>query len=259
MVLGVYVIFNIVSPLIKNKDVFNFNNIDLEEYTSVETSSVNQTSMNERIKKLYSEELEKDITKKIKEKGYEVEKCKVSVQIADDEEETKINKIKLIVSKTQEEVKNDIENSAENKIVTEIQKIRKIDKKEKINNLCQKINLPILFILVLLVWGSSFILNTPLITVYRFGIYLFMMLLGYYVFSNQELIKKLEKISIQLSLISVVTGICYVYTYYGQNYTDNKILNSFFTNLYLWIMILSIMGIGSKFLNFKNKFTVYIS
>ena len=53
MVLGVYVIFNIVSPLIKNKDVFNFNNIDLEEYTSVETSSVNQTSMNERIKKLY--------------------------------------------------------------------------------------------------------------------------------------------------------------------------------------------------------------
>ena len=86
-----------------------------------------------------------------------------------------------------------------------------------------------------------------------------MMLLGYYVFSNQELIKKLEKISIQLSLISVVTGICYVYTYYGQNYTDNKILNSFFTNLYLWIMILSIMGIGSKFLNFKNKFTVYMT
>lgn len=147
MVLGVYVIFNIVSPLIKNKDVFNFNNIDLEEYTSVETSSVNQTSMNERIKKLYSEELEKDITKKIKEKGCEVEKCKVSVQIADDEEETKINKIKLIVSKTQEEVKNDIENSAENKIVTEIQKIRKIDtgveikkqEKEK-NEVSDKVN-----------------------------------------------------------------------------------------------------------------------
>ena len=147
MVLGVYVIFNIVSPLIKNKDVFNFNNIDLEEYTSVETSSVNQTSMNERIKKLYSEELEKDITKKIKEKGYEVKKCKVRVQIADDEEETKINKIKLIVSKTQEEVKNDIENSAENKIVTEIQKIRKIDtgveikkqEKEK-NEVSDKVN-----------------------------------------------------------------------------------------------------------------------
>lgn len=32
--------------------------------------------MNEKIKKLYSEELEKDITKKIKEKGYEVENVK---------------------------------------------------------------------------------------------------------------------------------------------------------------------------------------
>ena len=103
--------------------------------------------MNERIKKLYSEELEKDITKKIKEKGYEVKKCKVSVQIADDEEETKINKIKLIVSKTQEEVKNDIKNIAENKIVTEIQKIRKIDtgveikkqEKEK-NEVSDKVN-----------------------------------------------------------------------------------------------------------------------
>ncbi len=69
------------------------------------------------------------------------------MQIADDEEETKINKIKLIVSKTQEEVKNDIENSAENKIVTEIQKIRKIDtgveikkqEKEK-NEVSDKVN-----------------------------------------------------------------------------------------------------------------------
>ena len=71
----------------------------------------------------------------------------MSVQIAEDEEETKINKIKLIVSKTQEEVKNDIENSAENKIVTEIQKIRKIDtgveikkqEKEK-NEVSDKVN-----------------------------------------------------------------------------------------------------------------------
>ena len=69
------------------------------------------------------------------------------MQIADDEEETKINKIKLIVSKTQEEVKNDIKNSAENKIVTEIQKIRKIDtgveikkqEKEK-NEVSDKVN-----------------------------------------------------------------------------------------------------------------------
>lgn len=137
--------------------------------------------------------------------------------------------------------------------------IRKIDKKDKIGRLCERINLPILFALVFVVWGSSFILNTPLITVYRFGIYLFMMLLGYYVFSNQELIKKLEKVYIPLSIISIFLGITYVITYYGLNYADNSVLDDLFTNVYLWITILSILGLGSKWLNFKNKFTEYMT
>ena len=137
--------------------------------------------------------------------------------------------------------------------------IRKIDKKDKLGMLCKKINLPILFSLVLIVWGSSFILNTPLITVYRFGIYLFMMLLGYYIFSNQELIKKLEKVYIPLGIISILLGIIYVITYYGLNYADNSVLDDLFTNVYLWSTILSILGFGSKKLNFKNKITEYMT
>ncbi|TCL54853.1 peptidoglycan/LPS O-acetylase OafA/YrhL [Kineothrix alysoides] len=137
--------------------------------------------------------------------------------------------------------------------------IRKIDKKDKLTEMSRKINLPVLFAMVFLVWGSSFILNTPLITVYRFGIYLFMMLLGYYVFSNQELIIKLEKISIPLAIASIVIGIVYVATYYGQNFADNNVLNDLFTNIYLWIGIVSILGIGNKLLNFENKFTQYMT
>ncbi|MCQ2514793.1 MAG: acyltransferase [Ruminococcus sp.] len=137
--------------------------------------------------------------------------------------------------------------------------INNIDKKNKIEQLCKKINLPILFALLIPVWASSLILNTPVITVYRFGIYLFMMLLGYYVFSNQELIKKIEKIAIPLGLISIIVGIIYVIAYYGQNYTDYAILNNIFSNTYLWISIISIMGLGSRFLNNKNKFTEYMT
>ncbi len=137
--------------------------------------------------------------------------------------------------------------------------IKKIDKKDKLTEICRKVNLPVLFAMFFLVWGSSFILNTPLITVYRFGIYLFMMLLGYYVFSNQELIIKLERVSILLTIASVVIGIVYVVTYYGQNFADSNVLNDLFTNIYLWICILSILGIGNKFLNFKNKFTQYMT
>ena len=128
MVLGIYLIFNIVSPLIKNKDILNVNNINLNE-TTISTSSeeVDQTSMNKRIKKLYEQELEKDITKKLKEKGYEVKLCSVTTQVSTNEnEETKINKIKVNVDKTIDTNKTE-EKNTESKIVAEIQKIKKID------------------------------------------------------------------------------------------------------------------------------------
>lgn len=137
--------------------------------------------------------------------------------------------------------------------------LRKIDKNDKISNICKNINMPTIFLLVLAVWGSSFILNARLIKVYRFGIYLFMMLLGYYIFYNQDIIKKLEKVSIPLSIISIVLGMSYVFKYYGVNYSDDAVLQNAFTNIYLWISILAILGIGSKYLNFRNKFTEYMT
>ena len=36
-------------------------------------------------------------------------------------------------------------------------------------------------------------------------------------------------------------------------------MKNVFTNIYLWISILATLGIGSKYLNFKNKFTEYMS
>ena len=128
MVLGIYLIFNIVSPLIKNKDILNVNNINLNE-TTISTSSeeVDQTSMNKRIKKIYEQELEKDIIKKLNEKGYEVKACSVTTQVSTNEnEETKINKIKVSIDKINDTNKIE-EKNTESKIVTEIQKIKKID------------------------------------------------------------------------------------------------------------------------------------
>ena len=134
MVLGIFVIFTIISPFIKNKDKLNLNNIDFENYVSIETANVNQTSMNDRIKDLYEEELEKDITKKVEEQGYKVKICKVVATIAEEEnEETKINEIKLTIEKNINEEKKETKN-LENKIVTEIQEIKKVDTSVKIDN-----------------------------------------------------------------------------------------------------------------------------
>lgn len=136
MVLGVFVIFNIISPFIQNKEVFNMENFDFENYETMETtSSVNQTSMDARIQELYEEELEKDIKKKLKEQGYEITTIKVVVDITKEDEE-QISKIKLKAKKieTEQTEQEKQTEEIENKIVTEIQKIKEIDTSIKKEN-----------------------------------------------------------------------------------------------------------------------------
>lgn len=132
MVLGMFVIFNIISPFITNKDKLNFNSIDIENIDTYATSSnvVNQASMDERIEDLYQEELQKDITKKVEEQGFEVSNCKVEAKVPDknnseNEEGTGITKIKLKIEKSDK--KEETNESTENKVVEEIQKIKKVD------------------------------------------------------------------------------------------------------------------------------------
>ena len=46
IVMGIYIIFNIISPFVQNKEVFSLDNIDIENYTSNQVSpNVNQTPM----------------------------------------------------------------------------------------------------------------------------------------------------------------------------------------------------------------------
>ncbi|MCI8636778.1 MAG: stage III sporulation protein AF [Clostridia bacterium] len=127
VVMGVYVLFSLISPFISKKDSLNLNEIDFENYATRETSTtLNQSSMEERIKELYIQEMEKDISKKLKEMGYVTTTCKVKAKISDNEEETKINKIKIKVQK--QEVKK--EESIENQVVAQIQKVKPVNVKE---------------------------------------------------------------------------------------------------------------------------------
>lgn len=136
---------------------------------------------------------------------------------------------------------------------------RKLDKNDKVWNLCGKLNMGIILLLFFPVWGSSLILNTPLITVYRNGIYIFMFLLGYYVFSHDEVQEKLKKWHLPLLISSVICGVAYTIYYYGKDYTAPTCLQSVFSNFYLWIMILAILGCGKAWFNGKNRFTEYMN
>lgn len=140
MVMGLYILFSIISPFIKNSDKLNFENIDFSSYINEELTTsnveVNQESMDKRLKEIYVEELENDITKKLKEKGYTIEYCKVDANISQENNDSGIKKITLKLDK-KEETKTDENSKAnenttetiENKIVSEIQKIQKVEVK----------------------------------------------------------------------------------------------------------------------------------
>ncbi len=132
MIMGLYILFSIISPFIENSTKLNFDNLDLNQYieeTQTKTNKVdevNQTSMDNRLNQLYNEELEKDIKQKIEEKGYEVEKCKVTAHISQDD--SGIEKIILKINgKINEKDEENTTDTVENKIITEIQKIQKVD------------------------------------------------------------------------------------------------------------------------------------
>lgn len=117
MIMGLYLLFNIISPLIKNKDSFSISEFNLEEYTNQtqETSSniLNQESMDRRLNQIYKEELEKDITNKLEQKGYIVENCNVKASLDKEGQTSGIEKIKLKISKDPNKNENE-ENQEQN-------------------------------------------------------------------------------------------------------------------------------------------------
>ena len=130
MVMGVFILFNIISPFINANDLKNLNEIDASKYVNENNKNyVEQKSMDERLEELYIEEIEKDIIKKVEKKGYKVSMCKVDAKITKNEEETGITKIKLKEEKTGE-VKQEENSSIENQIVTQVQKIKKVNTKK---------------------------------------------------------------------------------------------------------------------------------
>lgn len=145
MVMGVYILFTIISPFIKNKQTIDVSNFEIEKYNNYVSTSekTTQTSMDKRIEELYIDKLEKDISKKVKEQGYDILNCEVEAKLNDSEENSEISKIKLQVKKNESNKVND-KLTLENKVVEEVQKIRPINtnivereksnKSEKITN-----------------------------------------------------------------------------------------------------------------------------
>jgi len=134
----------------------------------------------------------------------------------------------------------------------------KIDKNDRLTVLAGRVNIFVLLVLFLPFWGSSFLLNTPFITVFRNGIYLFAFLTGYYFFSQEKIIETLAKYSVPLFVAGIILGVIEVYYFYGKDFADNSFLQHPLTNIYSWIMMMAILGCSQKYFNKTNKLMDYI-
>lgn len=137
VVVGIYILFTIVSPVITkitNKEFKLSDIIDLDEY--IEAASSDNTynelekSNNENIKEVYITSLKSDIEGKIANKGYNADSIEVEVQ---DNDEYTINSITISVSKLDEKEENnniEIVNEVEINVSTSTEKSKENEKEE---------------------------------------------------------------------------------------------------------------------------------
>lgn len=100
VVLGIYVIFCIISPFVNSLALYKIEDIDLEEYTKNITKNdtvINQESMDARLQGLYIEELEKNIEKKVEENGYKIYRCSIDADFKNSSSNAGIHRVDLVV------------------------------------------------------------------------------------------------------------------------------------------------------------------
>ena len=128
--------------------------------------------------------------------------------------------------------------------------IRKLDPKHRFHKGCGKLNMVWLILLGILFWaGEQLLIRNPrpqsadgLYNLYKPLFYLIPFLLGYFVFSHQNVQEKLEKFWIPLLGSAVASGAVLIITTFGQDNTSPAYLSSPLNCLYGWLMCLALMG-----------------
>lgn len=107
-IIGVYILFTIISPVIGKLVNIDLKDIDYEKYfkeiETQETISQSLTTNNEKaMGEIYISNLKADMKNKLEEKGYKVENINLKVELEDEKNYGKVNEIALFVSKLKEE------------------------------------------------------------------------------------------------------------------------------------------------------------
>lgn len=132
--------------------------------------------------------------------------------------------------------------------------IRKIEK-DRLYNLAAKTNVFIIVLLGIAVYGAAQVLNTPIVVVYRFGIYGLGFLLGYFIFSHEEVMEKLEKYWMLFGLLALAFCILFLVFNLGKPYPEHEVLDTFLCNMYAWFGTIGLLAFMKKWGDFHNGFS----
>jgi peptidoglycan/LPS O-acetylase OafA/YrhL len=120
---------------------------------------------------------------------------------------------------------------------------------KKVNLLIERMNILTLIPLFIIPYLGHFIVNIGGRSVGELFCYF---ILGYYIFSNDNIINKLSKYRWVFGIISITSLPFYLFF-------TNGVLTSIIQRLYGYCFICFIIGIGKEKLNFQNKMTEYFS
>jgi surface polysaccharide O-acyltransferase-like enzyme len=109
------------------------------------------------------------------------------------------------------------------------------------------------------IWGAAQILNTPIVSVYRIAFYFVFFMLGYFVFSNDEVIEKLKKIAVPLIVAAVAICVVFAVMNFGDNYADKPINRGFLYALDAYVGSLAMLAGMARFGDFSGSLSKWMS
>lgn len=136
--------------------------------------------------------------------------------------------------------------------------VRRVEK-DRLWKLGDKANVPFLVLFAIVIWGAAQILNTPMIVVYRFGIYGVGFFVGYFIFSHDEVMERLEKCWLPLTVCAVILAVVFTVMYWGRPYAEHSVLDTPLCNLFAWITAIAVLAFMKKWGNISNTFTRWMA
>ena len=88
--------------------------------------------------------------------------------------------------------------------------------------------------------------------------YTYIFLVGYYVFSDDSVIRKEERYKWLFMLVGITSALLNVYLFIGSD-TQYSILNTVARYIVEWFMPIALIGLGKAYLNFASRLSVYMS